>query len=238
LRPFYSLPASVYGSAGVAAPGFFGASVTGSFDLGRSWALSYDAFGGEMELELSEPFGRLGQTLVPGSAFELDSSRVRNVLGGRLSLTTPIEGLLVRVSSYRGELENFGALNVELVSLEYQTEKWLLRAEALRSQESERNLGGYFEAAYRLDSHWQVAGRVDVLKTDSEDVPGDSPLLHHRALEASVNYWFSPNLVAKVSYADVVGNRVAFPDHLDDALLAGNLPGRTRAVTIGTQFSF
>jgi hypothetical protein len=248
LRPFYSLAPSIYGSTGVASSAFFGAGITGTFALSGSWELSYDAYGGEMQVAMSEPFQRIGQTLVPGSRFEPEASRVHNLLGGRLSLTTPIEGLLLRVSGYRGKLAEFGdnaevvpleyQFDAELVSLEYQTEKWLFRAEVLHSQERERNLGGYVEVAYRLDSHWQVAGRVDVLDTYSADIPGDSSLRHHRGLEAGVNYWFSPRLVVKAAYADVVGNRVAFPEHLDDALLAGNLGGRTRGFTLGTQFSF
>jgi hypothetical protein len=237
LRPFYSLASSVYGSAGVASPSFFGASITGGFNLSDSWNLSYDVFGGEMDVQMSEPFLRVGQTLVPGSAFETSAARVRNVLGGRLSLTTPIDGLLLRVTTYRGGLDD-ATLDAELLSIEYQTENWLFRAEGLRSHEHESNLGGYVEVAYRLDSHWQVAGRVDVLKTDSANVQGDSPLLRHRGLEAGLNYWFSPHLVVKAAYADVVGNRVAFPQALDDALLAGNLPNRTRGFTLGTQFTF
>jgi hypothetical protein len=238
LRPFYSLAASIYGSAGVVSSAFFGAGITGTFALGGSWELSYDAYGGEMQVALSEPFDRIGQTLVPGSKFEPESTRVRNLFGGRLSLTTPIEGMLFRVSGYHGELADFGAFNAELVSLEYQTEKWLFRAEGLRSQERESSLGGYVEVAYHLDSHWQVAGRVDVLETDAPGIPGSSSLLHHRGFEVGVNYWFSPQLVVKAALADVVGNRVAIPEHLDDALLAGNLGSRTRGFSLGTQFSF
>jgi hypothetical protein len=238
LRPFYSLAPSIYGSAGVASPAFFGGSITGNFPLSGSWELSYDVFGGEMQVLMSEPFQRIGQTLVAGSRFEPEAVRVSSLFGGRLSLTTPIDGLLARVSGYHGDLAGFGGFHAEVVSLEYQTEKWLFRAEGLHSQESESSLGGYVEIAYHLDSHWQVAGRVDVLKTTSSEVEGDSSLLHHRSLEAGVNYWFSPHLVVKAAVADVVGNRVAFPERLDDALLAGTLASRTRGFTLGTQFSF
>jgi hypothetical protein len=237
LRPFYSLPSSIYGSAGVASPAFFGGSITGTFNLDESWAISYDLFGGEMQVEMSEPFLRLTDTLVPGSTFEPLHERVRNIVGGRFSLTTPVDGLLVRVSSYRGQLDD-SSIDAEVLSLEYQTEKWLFRAEGLRGHERDSSFGGYVEVAYRLDSHWQVAGRVDVLKTDSSVVQGDSSLLHHRGLEAGLNYWFSPRLVAKAAFSDMVGNRVAFPQQLDDAILAGNLPSRTRAFTLGTQFTF
>jgi hypothetical protein len=238
LRPFYSLPDTVYGPTSIASEGYFGAGITGQLYDRAGWSLAYDAFGGELEVQMLEPFQRLGGTLVPGTVTAPENTTVKGLIGGRLVLGTPIEGLSLLASGYRGSLEDFGTLTLAMLSIDYEGDRWLFRAEGFRSAEREITHGGYLEAAYYLTQHVQVAAQMQGLRTHSPGVPDDSTFLSHVSVALGLNYWFSPSMVVKASIYGIRGNRLAFPRLLDDALLAGSVSRDTPYFTLGTQFSF
>ncbi|HEY2030511.1 MAG TPA: hypothetical protein VGH20_15015 [Myxococcales bacterium] len=247
LRPFYALPSAVYGPSSIAADTYFGVGVTGEVPLFGNFRLGYDFYGGNMSFDTAEPFSarQPGQAAaVPRAAVAPVKETVRNVLGGRLALGTPLDGLDVRVSAYRGSLED-SSLEVVLLSAAYETDKWLFRAEGYRSGQraiGQVNHGGYVEAAYHLTPEVQVAVQADAMRTHQVGVDDGSRLLYHRSLGAGLDYWFTPALVAKTSLQYIQGNRLAFPTQVSDALArAPNEAGISETTLFfiaGLQFSF
>jgi hypothetical protein len=237
LRPFYSLPDTVYGPTSITSAGYFGGGITGLLYDRAGWSLAYDAFGGELDVRMLEPFQRLGGPLVPGTLTEPEQKTVKGLIGGRLNLGTPIEGLSLRASGYRGDLEDFGTLTFAMLSIDYEGDRWLFRAEGFRTAEREISHGGYLEGAYYLTPHVQLAVQLQGLRTRAPGVPNDSPFLSHLSAALGLNYWFSQSLVVKASIYGIRGNRLAFPRLLDDALLAGSVSQNTPYFTLGTQFS-
>jgi hypothetical protein len=246
LRPFFALPAAVYGPSSVAADTYFGVGITGDVPIFAGYRLGYDFYGGDMSLDTSEPFSllRLSPAQRAGLSVSPQKETVRNVVGGRLGIGTPVEGLNFRVSAYRGSLEDT-SLELLLLSAGYETDRWLVRAEGFRSYQRDiHNIthGGYLEAAYHLTTEWQVAGQIDALQTQQGGVDSNSSFLSHRGVQVGVNYWFSPALVAKTSLQHIKGNRLAFPTHLGDALnstLTGSqISDSTVLFIAGLQFSF
>jgi hypothetical protein len=237
LRPFYSLPMTVYGQTGIATEAYFGAGITGELPGFGRWTLSYDLFGGSTTIDTIEPFERLRQPLQPGRVTVSDEDEVKGLLGGRLVLATPVEGLSFQVSGYRGEIED-ASLSVLLLSADFEGDRWLVRAEAYRSNESTINHGGYLEVARFLTTELQIAAQLQAMRSHAPGVPGGSSLLWHESASLGLNYWFTPGMVTKAAIAGMRGNRLAFPRQLDDALLAGNLHEETLLFTLGTQFSF
>jgi hypothetical protein len=243
LRPFYALPAAVYGPSSIAADTYFGVGVTGELPISEGFRLGYDAYGGNMSFDTAEPFQALPgrEASARGTAIAPVKETVRNVLGGRLSLSTPIEGLDFKISGYRGSLVD-ASLEVVLLSAEYVSDRWSIRTEGYRSVQRDIgnvNHGGYVEVAYHFTPAIQVAVQADALRTHQKGIDDASPFLYHRGIGLGLNYWFSPGLVAKTSIQEIEGNRLAFPTLLADALATSTgIPEDTLLFTGGLQFSF
>lgn len=244
LRPFYFLPASVYGPSGITTEELDGAMLTGTLLTG-GWEFSYDLYGGFISLSATAPYDKVidPSSLAPGAVSEIDTQRVRNVLGGRLAVSTPMEGLSFRLSGYTG-VANSDAQEKPRVSVgpsvEYLTERISLRSEYfLRTNTTDEFIHSfYLEGAVFLTQSLQVAARGELSMVKLTQFPQDSGLMRHVEGALSVNYWFEKNLVVKLSYHLVVGNRFAYPALLDDAILNGTLSGRTHVLVIGPQFSY
>jgi hypothetical protein len=245
LRPFFALPAAVYGPSSIAADTYFGIGATGEVALGAGgFRLGYDVYGGNMSFDTAEPFQALLPNTPeskPGFAIVPVKETVRNVLGGRLSLSTPIEGLDFKVSGYRGSLVDT-SLEVVLLSAEYVSDRWSIRAEGYRSVQRDIgniNHGGYLEVAYHFTPAIQAAVQADALRTHQRGIEEESPFLFHRGVGLGLNYWFSPGLVAKTSIQQIDGNRLAFPTLLANARADSiPIPESTWLFTGGLQFSF
>jgi hypothetical protein len=237
LRPFYSLPDVVYGPTGLSTEAYYGVGITGELFDARHWTLSYDLFGGSTSIETIEPFERLRGPLVRGFVTDNDEDDVAALMGGRLILGTPIDGLSLRVSGYRGSVEG-GGMSAILLSLDFEGDRWLVRAEAFRFREDSISHGGYLEVARFITAEIQIALQLQAMRTHAHDVPDDSSLLWHESVALGLNYWFTPGMVIKAAIEGVRGNRLAFPRKLDDALLNGPVTRETPFFTLGTQFSF
>src|SRR5580765_8941377 len=102
LRPFLDLPQGFYGPAGFAGQAYRGLGITGTAEAG-AWTVSYDVYGGGIDLEtfaLPELF-YLGEPLSEESD-QIKLASIRNVVGGRVVLGTPVRGLSFGASGYTG----------------------------------------------------------------------------------------------------------------------------------------
>lgn len=254
VRPFYSLPQSLYGANGFTARAYNGAGITGNVPLGK-WGVQYDVYGGQIEGDFETP-GLLSTVkdyfAEPNITF---GYRVENAYGGRLNITTPVDGLTVGTSAYTGQaytdLSNVDTDKRDVIAAHAE---YVLRGFAVRSEWGHLKNGsdfevdsGYAEASYRIGEHWQVAARWDQLEvtlpgTNLSRLPKIFPqLLEHQETTLGLNYWFSPNFVVRGSYQMTDGNRFAFPETSDEvkvALATGLLDRKTNMFLFGAQFSF
>lgn len=254
VRPFYSLPQSLYGANGFTARAYNGAGITGNVSLG-GWGVQYDVYGGQIEGDFETP-----GLLSTSSQYFAEPSitfgyRVEDAFGGRLNVTTPLEGLTVGTSAYSGQAHtdlsevDTDKRDVYAVHAEYARDRFALRSEFghLKNGSDFEVDAGYLEASYRLTEHWQLAARWDQIDvalpgTNIARLPKIFPqLLEHREAALGLSYWFSPNFVVRGSYQRTEGNRFAFPQTSDEvkaALASGVLDRNTDMLLIGAQFSF
>ncbi|MCP4902710.1 MAG: hypothetical protein GY906_37580 [bacterium] len=257
LRPFYNLPQAIYGPNGYTARAYNGVGVAGWFDWGADWGLQYDVYLGEIEGDFVTP----GITTTDPNLF-LEPRvnfgfRVSQTIGFRAKVTTPVDGLTFGLSGFTGDdeteldvgLEADASRDVLLGSVEYLTHRWSVRAEygTLKRDIDFESESWYLEAAFRLTEHWQLAVRKDqanvtLPSTDFSTLPPFFPqLLDHEELALGVNYWFGSNLVIRLSYQMVEGNRFAFletPEQVGEMLITGDLEYETNLIVFGAQFSF
>lgn len=253
LRPFYNLPVSIYGFADLAAESYYGAGFTGSLPTFASFDVSYDVYGGTLWFESSDRFRDAPRVTLPvpapaatpTTAPQTVNTRVDETFGGRLTVATPLPGLTVRVSGYRGEVADLGnqaqgagpagsALYAWGVSLEYLNEWLEIRSEGFRKSEGrgatrQDTQTGYVEAAVRFLGDLQVAGRAE---SATYDVAGftsttyrPNSLRRHEELALGLNYWFSRDFVVKASYHWVDGNRFAVPEYGWSSVTTDGLQG-------------
>jgi predicted porin len=240
LRPFFHLPQSIYGPSEIAAQAYNGIGLLGSRQTGGSTSIDYDLYAGEITFDPSQRIETASE-----------AEQFRDVIGGRIRFHTPIDGLSIGASAYRGLTENEegeegeegeeledhvegGDRSTDGIGLhaEYAMLPLTLRAEVGRHKEEAEAVttAYYLEAAYRLGQHLELAGRWDAF--DAEHEEAGAPDVEHRDLGLGLNYWFNPNLVVKMSVHRVKGFGVATPagDDADD--------DDTTAFVFGTQFSF
>jgi len=226
LRPFYSLPQSVYGPSGTLAEAYSGIGISGFRKLGTRWAMTYDVYAGKLDLK----FADFDQDVFKADDGELD---LENTIGGRAVFETPVDGLSFGASAYRGTI-NGREGNVHPraagAQLEYLTDRLSLRTEWTDNVTgASGDHAGYFEAAWRFTPQWQVAGRFDGVQEKNDRT------LDGRHNEASVgaNYWFSRHFVVKLSGHHIDGTHFAQPE-----AVTGRLKNDTNLLMFGAQFSF
>ena len=258
LRPFFSLPQSLYGPAGFLAENYTGVGILGSFEKDSGWSISYDLYAGAMTLELERAFAEAieGPGAHEGQEEEGEAEHLENILGTKLVFSTPVDGLSFGFSFFAGEPEGeeagpdhptFGDHISYTLQAEHLAGPWSIRSEWGRHQ-GRHGLKldidiFYLELGYRLSSKWQLAGRYESAEVELKEVeldPVARSLLDHDELALGVNYWFGPNFVLKLSFHSVDGNLFAHPesDELFEALAAGGLEESTDLVLFGAQFSF
>jgi hypothetical protein len=245
-RPFYDLAASIYGPANIAATNYLGLSATGAFSSESGWTLGYDAYAGAIKLSELETYRALELPLPAnlGDPVAEDRQQVKEIVGGRLSLTSPFD-LTLRLSGYGGRLQKDESREVTFLvgglSAQYQLSRLVLDGELFLSDEVgiEKALGTSLTASWSFDEHWQVAARVEGYRSRVKNISVESRLLRHTEVALALNYWFSPTLVAKGSIHQVVGNHFVFPDGASYLELVAHLPAeRTTKFLAGVQFSF
>jgi hypothetical protein len=245
IRPFFSLPQGMYQE--MAAEAYKGAGLTGSFYTRNGWELQYDFYGGQLSL--------LPNRYLNANTFQFGQilPEVNNLLGGRLIVQTPLTGFNTALSAYSGDFDFINQENLNDhyllfgASAEYLSDRWWLRSEYLMQKESpEIEIDVvYAEAAYKITPHWQVAARYEHA---SFDVPSlmalhlvPESVYDHQEVIVGLNYWLNPNMVLKLSYHMVDGNRLAFPETVMDylqGLQMGSFEEQTNLILMGVQFSF
>jgi hypothetical protein len=260
LRPFFLVPSGIYGPQGFHSESYDGLGIVGSRYGTSGWGFQYDLYGGRSSGSLDLPSLVVATTLEAAlagtEAFEYE---IEDVVGGRLNVTTPVEGLLFGVSAYTGE-RAFEVFTTGLLATprdytvwgahaEWANETWQVRAEHATADEKDLSTatGNYLEVAYHISESWQVASRYDRWDIDVEGL-GTSPrvrlldqIFEHEDVALGVNYWFSPNFVVKLAYHMTEGNRFAFPEDpavILQALQTNQLPNETDMIVFGGQFSF
>ncbi|GAK58843.1 hypothetical protein U27_05818 [Candidatus Vecturithrix granuli] len=246
IRPFFALPQAIYQQ--MAAEAYKGVGLTGSLFPKEGWELQYDLYGGKLSLQPNP--------VINTQTFEFISvtPEANDLVGGRLSLQTPLTGFNIAMSAFTAnfELSNLGpSLNDRYVlmgpSLEYWSDRWRIRSEYVTQASSSKVSfdSVYVEAAYQVTEHWQMAARYEYANFETTAPPETqalpSSVYEHQETALGLNYWFNPNLVFKLSYHIVEGNRFAFPDDIQTYLQriqTGGFDETTHLVLIGTQFSF
>jgi hypothetical protein len=243
LRPFLDLPQAVYGASGFVGLAYKGVGITGEVPLGN-WSLTYDVYGGGIDLvEYIAPEQYLHGEQVSILTEEYRES-TRGLLGGRVNLQTPIEGLRFGASGYGGWEIGSNLRFVAGAHVEYVDDAWLVRAEYAHETVVNDLIqdGAYLEAAYHLTRHWQFAAQGGVLLVSLPGVPNPAvPSFNvHEELALGVNFWVTQGLVFKVAVHRVWGNRFAGPEPetYEGVISSGQLKTTTNLVQAGVQFSF
>jgi len=226
LRPFFALPQAVYGPVGTLAEAYNGVGLSGFRKLGK-WSVSYDVYAGELEL----PYTDFDDYILNGG--HDDKLDVRNVLGGRAVVETPVEGLSFGASSYSGAIDSGSARLVHKAAgaqVEYLTDRLSLRGEWIANRTA--MLGehaGYAEAAWRFSPRWQAAARVDGLQEARDRTAAG----RHNETSLGLNCWFTRHFVVKLSAHHVDGTHLVLPN-----AATGITKNQTQALMFGSQFSF
>ena len=268
LRPFMNLAQGIYGSQGYVGKGLNGAALTGTFNLKQGWGITYDLYAGQLktvaEVHNIILFLFYQDPKNLNDSGEFYEKNISDLLGGRLVISTPLEGLSFGFSGYFGQDKGVRGQGAQgLIGkqksygfhLEYLSTDLLFRGEYMKNIMSANfGLGQelepftncfYAEAAYKFTNHWQAAIRYEWLKGDIPQIDMKStPIFfqktnEHQDLAIGLNYWFSQNLVLKASYHMVKGLRSAWPQFDNPiAFLMGNFDNKTKLFQLGAQFSF
>jgi hypothetical protein len=246
LRPFLELPQGFYGPVGFAGESYRGLGLSGLIES-DSWGVAYDLYGGGNNLQkFVVPEAYYDGSTLQNVAEENEEQSTRDVIGGRLVVSTPLNGLSVGASSYTGILNEPAANRRTVVAAqaEYRSDRLTIAAEAAHEDqvEDEHATGGYIQVAYRLTPHWEVAGQGDYLTNRFFGVSADRvpSLQYHKEAAIALDYWFSNSLVIKAEYHRVNGNRFSMPhpEDLSDVVSANALRATTHLFQFGGQFSF
>lgn len=259
LRPFLRLPQGIYGPSSLIAEAYLGAGVTGEYFSSKNWSIAYDAYVGE----LKTPFyhwimnfdWQTGEPVHRNETFDYS-----DVVGGRIVIGTPVDGLAFGASFYSGLPEGLdrgssgfsmsGRRSILGLQGEFNNDTWWIRSEWVSVVKGSTTVDdseitgdtGYLEIAFKATEHWQFAARYDYQTNNFgsglDYGPEFSSLNDHKDIGIAVNYWFSPNLVIKTEYHRVEGNRFADPDWDNFWEIIYGINDRTDLFQIGAQFSF
>jgi hypothetical protein len=245
LRPFIDLPQAFYGPAGFAGESYKGIGASGAADVG-AWTLAYDVYAGGSALdELTVP-REFYQGRVIDGAETVEKESLRNVIGGRAVLQTPIRGLTLGSSTYTGTVNEAGSPHRSVFAgqIGYRSNVLTLESEIARAAQvdDERAIGGYVLAAYRLTPEWQVAAQYNQLRSQfSPAIVTTAPSLQeHRERVFALSRWMTRAFVIKAEYHHIRGNRLAMPrpEDLAGIIAANKLRLTTHLFQFGAQFAY
>jgi hypothetical protein len=249
LRPFLNLPRGVYSPGTFEWDGYRGLGFTGTLGPESRWPVEYDLYGGTLT-SIGSDANPVFRSLGGSTSGPAGGSTLRNVVGARVRLRTPVEGMSVGVSAYSGfpQTPLLGLpqerQEAYLGFVELLREHWLLRSEYAHRDAGSGAVGhaGYVEAAYRPGRRWEVAARWD--RFDAELGPRLplprflGSILEHRDVALGLNYRVADGFVLMTSIHDVDGNFFAAPEQGVNFAVGETLDRDTRLFQLGAQFSF
>lgn len=255
LRPFFLLPQSIYGPQAVIAEFYNGVGITGQHHSPGQFGIQYDLYVGQLKGEFRVPSLLAADPSQQLNGFVDAKFDTRDMIGAKLDLLTPVDGLKFGISAYNGEqvlsAVQGGGVPTDIdtwgLHAEYLSERWTVRSEFAHQEREDafETNGGYAEAGLRFHEHWEVAARYEDWDFDLllpiPFPPVVSQTERHEEFALGLNHWFNANFVLKLSYHDITGNRFAFPDdpaEIEQALLFGILDDSTELVVVGAHFSF
>lgn len=250
LRPFAVLPQSVYGPGGYFSQYYDGLGATFRARTDNDWQVRAEVFAGHMFVPVDPSIIVLINALlgVPyqASYYANTGSDLAFMGGTALWVQTPIEGLSFMGGAIAAPARMVGRDTDHTLSpwtwhlstvagVAYVTDRLEIRSEfayRLSSYEKKldplgRGMGGYLEVGYRVIESLQLAvrGEINRGQIDTGFLPLGNwdTILDHNDLGVSVNYWWNRDLVTKLSYHYVYGNRFAHPSNqvMYDQIVAG-----------------
>jgi hypothetical protein len=241
LRPFQLLPLSVYGHTGMAAESFFGGGLVLAGYTDSGWEVHVDAYGGQIPLEIEVRHAEEADTMAMGGMEDMEEMEsevnIRDAVGGRLQLVTPVMGLSVGASGYTGMVGGVDDMRFKAygAQLEYIAYGLTLRSEVARHNRGQMTMTGYYvETSYRFGmTPWQVAGRYDHTDHHMDDFDLDERFAKNDEAAVGLNYWINENFVLKSSYHNVQGNIFTSPVEGETTE-----PKETNAMSLGVAFTF
>jgi len=255
VRPLLNLPQSVYGPIALVSKSYRGIGVRGGLPFAPGWSLDYDIYGGGIEFEQEESALDLlatpaaDSTLSAGNLFASEA-----VIGARVVLELPVDGLRIGSSVYSGRPDLPAAADPQRyltagAQIEYVVDQTWLRAEYVYQRDriaaiKDRESAYYVEVARFLGDHWQLAAQYSRLETSVTLPPplfAPDELTEHRERALGLNYWVNPEFGFKASLHWVHGNLIAglSPGDLQQVLFTRMSPQpTTRLLQFGAQFSF
>lgn len=251
LRPFFHPAEAVYQeSTELSTDGLIGVGLVGHLEADHGWGINYDLYAGQLRLDSNDMLDQIAGYVpyaADGSAHPITEFNT-GLFGGRLWLNTPIDGLSIAASGYvsayaSDEVAKLGEPEVKIAagpSIEYLTERWMVRAELffLFHEHDMRRFAAYAEAGYFVTQHFQPAVRFEYSDVGLFAGPRNSSYTHHREASFALNYWFNRSAVVRLEYHLTYGNLLAHPEQFVDSFIAGSAPRLTNAVLLGSQFSF
>jgi len=262
LRPFLTLPQTIYGTFGFIGAGYDGIGLTGQTYSENGWGLRYDIYGGELRTDL-EISNLLLFPIFQDPAFLNDEvaryeGAVTDMLGFRFDISTPVNGLRFGTSAYTGteaesQIFTQGSDRTILgAHVEYGADGIMLRAEYLDFEQKDNTVDPvdlvssnyYVEASYRFANNWQIAARYDEMDLQLvglENLPLTlQEAFRHEEVSFGLNYWLSSHFVIKASLHKVSGLRFASieTDAPLDVIFGNQFDKNTDLIQFGGQFSF
>lgn len=242
LRPFMLLPQSIYGRTGMAAESFMGAGLVFSAYSDAGWEWHLDVYGGEIPLEITVRHSEMEPDTTGMGMGEMEEMeemegeiQVRDAVGGRLALVTPVEGLGFGISGYTGEIESDGErFEAYGAQIEYLARGISFRSEVGRHTRGEMTMTGYYvETAYRFGmSPWQVAARFDHADHEMAESELEARFSENDEAAFGVNFWVNDNFVIKSAYHEVRGNMFTSPQEGEEETR------ETSALSMSIAFAF
>lgn len=199
--PFFNLPLGIYHNAGVDA--YKGIGLTGTVSLPGAWTVQCDIYGGTIEQHPDRKVSYKYEVVTDDEGYyfiddkgnpldvkeywylEVPDQAVEKMIGGRIMVSPPLEGLRFGLSAYTGDQKYYesGSLTEHEekfkdealvdtvedpifagVSIEYLSDRWEMRSEYLLTHQDDPSYQAdraYAELAYRFTEHWQVAVRYE-----------------------------------------------------------------------------
>jgi hypothetical protein len=191
--PFLRAPPILYIEGSEA---FDGVLVSNRTRFGR-WALESTAYGGGVRPRT--------QLVLPTGTF-LFTSEVKNTYGGQLWLETPVQGLRVGASAFRGEHFPLGPDTSDIKmfqgSVDGSFDRLLLRAEYQRLLIPRAGVAGvdlnnysyYVQGSIKVIGPWWIGAQIE----QSHDNVGGDKYTFANDRAAGLNYKFSPERILKL----------------------------------------